>query len=149
MLALICLFFVVQWLLIFLFPFFFFFKLQVTGMEKCPSKAPDQGVYLLGLALHNANWDPKRSLIQLPNSTSPSHHSSPLPVVWLKPTAIEHHTPTGSEKGSPLSVYPCPVHIGDVSTEELYGSEAVLKVDLACTLDSNMWKLKRVYATSS
>ncbi|XP_041479286.1 dynein heavy chain domain-containing protein 1-like isoform X6 [Lytechinus variegatus] len=124
-------------------------NIEVTGMERCPSKPPAQGVYLWGLTLHNAGWDPKRSVIQLPTTNTPSHQSSALPVIWLKPGPIADPAQTGSEKGSPLSTYLCPVHCGDVHPEELHRSEAVLKVDLSCTLDSNMWKLKRVYATSS
>ncbi|XP_072179432.1 dynein heavy chain domain-containing protein 1-like [Diadema setosum] len=125
--------------------------IEITGIEKPPKEPPAQGVYLAGFHLHNADWDSRRSLIHLPNTSAPSstanRHSSALPILWLKPDVINHDSAAGDEQHASSSSYPCRAYVGNVSTEELFLGDPVLTVNLPCTLDSSVWTQKRVYAT--
>ena len=117
-------------------------------MDKAPSQAPSEGVYVSGLRLHNASWDSKRALITLLNTSQP-HQSSPLPILWLKPATTDNYGLPSEEKGSPVQMHSCPVYSGDVCTEEMHSCTPALRVELPCTLDTTVWTQKRVYVTST
>ena len=117
--------------------------MQVLGSSELPTSPPDSGIYITGLQLHNADWDPQRATIQLPMT---SNTRSALPTIWLKPQVHSLITGDGS---STHTTYTCPVYALDVCHQGLVGDDVVMDIDLPCTLDASTWVQKRVYAVAS
>ena len=111
-----------------------------------PTTPPDIGVYINGLLLHNAAWDPTRQLLSLPHIPDPSQtiidDPSPLPLTWFKPVVDSILS-----QDKPQSCYRCPMYMQGSKVTTLRGSDLLTFVDLPSKLESSVWAQKRVFVT--
>ena len=139
--------------------------MQIMGSTEPPTQPPEYGVYITGLQLCNADWDSHRACIQLPrqrtNTTTNTEYSSvnknpttSLPTIWLKPTVpnMFQGMDDANTRAKEHTVYACPLYVagtGCLAKELVPEDEAIVRIDLPCTLDDATWVQKRVYAVST
>lgn len=116
-----------------------------------PTSAPERGCYIIGLNLHNAQWDSATSTlipsdtddVQIPLvSDATTNDGTTMPVIWLKPmTMIELSEIRAKQRAA---LYDCPVY----STEEMSDwTNIVASVELPTLLPPQQWQQKRVFMT--
>lgn len=112
--------------------------LQILPTLQLPSSAPDEGLYLSGLVLHHALWNPRSGQIQ----ETLSAEACKLPVVWVQ--AKRKHMKMASAPAP--SMYHCPVYLGTPEMPvSLHSHRVILHVPLPSKMALQLCAQQRVH----